>query len=312
MSGPAVASGAIGVLVAGAAAAALGLDRRGRASVIRVGGVAALAATVVFLVGGGGGENLPWSNGEDAAASAVLAAAWLAGAAAALGLAGLSSWMEAPVEGVALGAVAGAAAGATLGVAAGAPQSPGLAALRVGWLMAVGACMGGGESLAGLQRSAAARIAGWTTALVAGWVLCAGLLLGERVFGGVIAGHAVPAAAAGLAAVAAAAAVALLAYRRETRILLRELTEEVSFGVIPSPVAQAVARLPTRLAGAWWPHADERRWLAATLTELALRKHRLRRRGNPAAALDGLQIGRIRTRLRRSFTGGEAGDSEEP
>jgi len=147
---------------------------------------------------------------------------------------------------------------------------------------------------------------------VGGWLLCAALLLGQRAVGDDLAEKPLLPVGAGLLAVAAIAAVAALAHHLEANILLRELTEEVGFGVIPGAVAQAVARLPSRLRAYWWPQTDERRWLAATLTELALRKHRLRREGGPTSTLDGLQVGRIRTRLRASLGGGAVSGDGDP
>ncbi len=310
MNVQALAGVAMGLSVVGAATVALWLDRRGRESVIRTGCVAMLAASVVLLVGQSRAKDLIWSFSWDEAVSAGMAAVWLAGLAAALGLAVLLGWIEAPVEGVVLGAVAGAAAGAGLGVAAGEPESFALAPLRVGWLMAAGALVGGGVSLAGLQRFVAARIGGGTGALMAGWGVCGGLLLGQREAGDGLAEHPLLAGAAGLLAIATTAAFAALAHRIEAGILLRELSEEAKFGIIPIAVAQAVARFPSRLRAGWWPRADERRWLSVTLTELALRKHRLRRGSSAAAGLDGLQVGRIRTRLRTSLASGGAGGEE--
>ncbi len=312
MSGQAFAGAATGLGVVGVATAVLWLDRRGRESMIRTGCVAALAASAVVGLGASGASKVTWWVGEHEAATAVMAAMWVAGLVVALGLAGFLGWLDAPLEGVVLGAVAGAAAGAGLEVATGHPEPLVLAPLRVGWQTVAGAVVGGGMSVAGVQRFGAARIAGGTGAWLAGWVLCGALLLGQRVAGEGFAEQPLLAGAAGLLAMAAVVAVAALAHRIEAGILGRELTEEVGFGVIPGAVAQAVARLPSRLRAHWWPQTDERRWLAATLTELALRKHRLRREGSPTSTLDGLQVGRLRTRLRASLAGGAVSGEGDP
>ncbi len=312
MSGPALVGVAVGLVVVSAATVVLWLDRRGRGSLIRTGGVALLAGTAVAGLGASGVRDLAWSWGEYEAASALLAAVWVAGLAMGLAVAGLLGWLEAPVEGVALGAVAGAAAGAGLAVAVDQPEVVTLAALQVGWQTAAGALVGGGVSLAGLQPVAWSRIAGGAGALAGGWVLGGGLLWGQSIASHGLAGQPLLAVGAGLLAVAAVVAVAALAHRCEAGILLRELTEEVGFGIIPPAVAQVVTRLPSRLRAHWWPRADERRWLAATLTQLALCKHRLRRGRGPKTTLDGLQIGRIRTRLRVSWGSHPAGGDEGP
>lgn len=311
MSGAGLLAGAVGLLVLGAATTMLWLDRRGQQSALRTASGAAVAWLVTAVLERRVGQDVMNSTWEPQALSAVDAAMWLGGVATALVVAWFLGWASAPLEGVALGAVVGASAAVALGVAASEPAALVLAPLRVGWQTAVGACVGGGVSLAGLQRSRTRRVGLGTGAFLAGWLLCAALLLGQRVTADRLAENTLLIAAAGVLAAAAIAALARLGNHIEARILSRELDEEARFGVIPAAVAVAVARLGSRLRADWWPHAEERRWLSATLTELALRKHRVRGAGGGVAALDGLHIGRIRTRVRKSLIGGGAGDDRD-
>lgn len=305
-----ILGGAVGLLVVGAATVLLWLDRRGRTALVRTSSMAVAAVAVTVALGRGGVRGMMALAGEAETTSAVVAAVWLAGLAAALGLAGFLGWTDAPLEGVTLGAVAGAAAGVALGHAVGESASLVLASLRVGWQTATGACVGGWASLAGLQRSRVGRVGIGAGALLVGWVLCGALLLGQLQAGTYIVQHPLLAAAIGVLAAVAVTGVAVLGHHVEARILMRELAEEARFGIIPAPMAEAVARIGSRLRAEWWPRADERRWLAGTLTELALRKHRLCRKSSGAADLDGLHIGRIRARVRACFGAG-GGRSDE-
>jgi len=164
--------------------------------------------------------------------------------------------------------------------------------------------------MAALQTSLLGRVGAGAAMLVGGWIgggsLLAGILAAEEV----LSRQAVLAAAGGLGAMVAAAGAVIWGQRLEARIFLQELTEEAGYGTLPAALVAAVAHLGSRWRRAWWPRSDERRWLAATLSELAIRKYRLRGRVGGSSGLDGLHVGRIRARVRTCFYG-NSGDLDE-
>ncbi len=93
----------------------------------------------------------------------------------------------------------------------------------------------------------------------------------------------------------AAFGLALLA---EHRILLRELTEEVELGVLPSWVAEIAPYYRRRIRSSWWPSRSERAVLSRLLTRLAFTKHALRTLPEDEAAVAGLEVVHLRQRLR--------------
>jgi hypothetical protein len=96
-------------------------------------------------------------------------------------------------------------------------------------------------------------------------------------------------------------AVLLLAGHFERRVLERELGEEVANGILPGEIVVVVAAYPRRIRSAWWPRGDERRALVGLLRRLAFRKQQLRHLEGDRLHLAGLEVGRVRDRVRRLF-----------
>jgi hypothetical protein len=84
----------------------------------------------------------------------------------------------------------------------------------------------------------------------------------------------------------------------ERRLLERSLGEEAGFGVIPDWLPGRAARLWRRSDPGWWPRRDERQTLNRLLVELAIKKERVTSLGPEAARVYGLEVGRLRHRLR--------------
>jgi RsiW-degrading membrane proteinase PrsW (M82 family) len=93
------------------------------------------------------------------------------------------------------------------------------------------------------------------------------------------------------------AALALF-LRSEQRILKEQLAEEVALDVLPPWVAEVIPYYRRRVRSAWWPERRERTVLARLLTRLAFRKHAVRRLPRPEADLAGLEVIRLRQRIR--------------
>lgn len=84
----------------------------------------------------------------------------------------------------------------------------------------------------------------------------------------------------------------------EGRILSGELAEEVRLGTLPAWVATAIPVFAARVRGRWRSSGDERAVLARQLTRLAVRKWSLRSLGPEERRLPGLEVVRLRQRLR--------------
>jgi RsiW-degrading membrane proteinase PrsW (M82 family) len=93
------------------------------------------------------------------------------------------------------------------------------------------------------------------------------------------------------------AALALF-LRSEQRILGAELIEEVELEVVPPWVAEVIPFYRRRVRSQWWPSRRERTVLARLLTRLAFRKHAVRRLPEGRAELAGLEVMRLRQRIR--------------
>ena len=283
---------AVGVLVVIAAYLALAADRPPREPL--------LPLAVAVVAGGSLGPALAMAVG----------ATWLRGVAAAgvipLALALLALFLArapfGPLDGMILGTAGGAAAGAVAAVViarAGAAMAPldalGAMLAYCGALAALGA--GGGRARLDASPPAAA---GWLAlgaaagaATLAPWLARPEAWNPSAATALVVARFAVPP----LALLGAAA----LAARFERRVLERELGEEVGNGTLPGEVALVVASYPRRLRSTWWPRGDERRALVALLRRLAFRKQQLRGLSGDRLHLAGLEVGRMRDRVRRLF-----------
>ncbi len=297
-----------GVLVT--ATAMLWLDRQGAKGVLRTGAVA-LAAALVTLAVARGGEGLFEGEAKSWVAGFLTAGIWMTGLAVALGLGRLAGWTDLPLDGVILGAVAGAAAAMACSSARGEDFTGLIAAIWVGWMAGIGAWVGGGVSLAALGTSLVGRVGAEAAVVALGWLGGGGLLAGMLAADELLPWYPALAAGGGLGALVAAAGAVIWGQRLEARILLQELTEEARYGTLPAALVAAVAHLGSRWRRAWWPRSDERRWLAATLSELAIRKYRLRDRAGRSSRLDGLHVGRIRARVRTCFYGNSGDLNEE-
>lgn len=95
-----------------------------------------------------------------------------------------------------------------------------------------------------------------------------------------------------------AGAVAWLLLRHEQRVVRRRLEEEAAFGVLPAWLPPLAASPVRRSSPTWWPRRDERQALNRMLCELAIKKERVTALEAEAARVYGLEVGRLRQRLR--------------
>lgn len=86
--------------------------------------------------------------------------------------------------------------------------------------------------------------------------------------------------------------------RSEQRILGRELAEEVALDTVPAWVVEVIPFYRRRIRSEWWPSRRERTVLARLLTRLAFRKHAVRRLPEDESRLAGLEVVRLRQRIR--------------
>jgi len=84
----------------------------------------------------------------------------------------------------------------------------------------------------------------------------------------------------------------------EHQILRRELSDEVRLGVLPPWVADTIPYYRRRVRADWWPRRRERTVIARLLTRLAFRKHAVGRLPDREADLAGLEVLRLRQRVR--------------
>jgi hypothetical protein len=95
-----------------------------------------------------------------------------------------------------------------------------------------------------------------------------------------------------------AGAVGWLLLRFEQRLVRRRLEEEAAFGVLPAWLPPLAASPVRRSSPTWWPRRDERQTLNRLLCELAIKKERVTALDADAARVYGLEVGRLRQRLR--------------
>ncbi|MGV8042492.1 MAG: hypothetical protein AB2L07_21410 [Thermoanaerobaculaceae bacterium] len=215
------------------------------------------------------------------------------------------SHLDSPLDGLVFGVAAGSGLAATslvaaswgpsgvelegwLGLAsltsAGSAVGLGLGWARLrpaGWRQAGPALVGlAGGGLALLVSPAFGAVLGWTGVGLSGWEW--GLVVGAAV----------------LLPVVTTSILAWALLRHEQRLLERGLEEEAGFGVVPAWLPARAARLWRRADASWWPRRDERQTLNRLLCELAIKKQRVAALGPDAARVYGLEVGRIRHRLR--------------
>ncbi len=283
-----------------AAYIALWLDRCGREAAWRL-----LGAVAWGVVTGG-----VWSavlRPQAAAlvpARATTAAALAASAAAAVLLIGLLRL--APGEGLLDGVAHGVAAGAGLGLLGGGLPPGATFAAMVGAALTAGAVAGVGTGLAALEP----RLPRKLVVLIPAAALSAAVLVGVPVLlalPGARDDVRVTAAAAAAGAVLAAL-VAIAAGAGDGHVLRRELSEEAALGVLPEWAAALAPSYRRRIRAAWWADADERRAVNRLLLRLAVRKRRIERLDESRGRVAGLEVGRMRDRLRRLFSPIEDGE----
>ena len=95
-----------------------------------------------------------------------------------------------------------------------------------------------------------------------------------------------------------AGAFGWLLLRFEQRLVRRRLEEEAAFGVLPAWLPSLAASPVRRSNPTWWPRRDERQTLNRMLCELAIKKERVTALDADAARVYGLEVGRLRQRLR--------------
>jgi hypothetical protein len=164
---------------------------------------------------------------------------------------------------------------------------------------AVGAAFGAGIGLVRLAARPALRLPGVLAAAVAALTVGALLTVGA-VSSWTSWGEVNFACNLALTAVGTVVLLAVFAgsVSYEGRVLVGQLAEEVSLGVLPAWVAEIVPSYPRRIRSDWWHRRDERREILRLLVGLAFRKQRLRTLPEDRARLYGLEVGRLRHRAR--------------
>lgn len=215
------------------------------------------------------------------------------------------SHLDSPLDGLVFGVAAGSGLAATSLVAA----SWGTSGVELeGWLVMTSLTSAGGAVGLGLGW-ARLRPAGWRQAgpALVGLVGGGAALLVSPAFGAFLGWSgarlsgwvwSVAVGTAVLLPLVTASTLAWFLLRHERRLLERGLEEEAGFGVVPAWLPQRAARLWRRAEASWWPRRDERQTLNRLLCELAIKKQRVAALGPDAARVYGLEVGRIRHRLR--------------
>ncbi|HPW54849.1 MAG: hypothetical protein KA072_05995 [Thermoanaerobaculaceae bacterium] len=215
------------------------------------------------------------------------------------------SHLDSPLDGLVFGVAAGSGLAATSLLSASWGAS---GAELEGWLVVVSLMSAGGAVGLGL---------GWARLQPAGWRQVGPALVGLVAGGATL--LVLPAFAAALAwagvhcsgwvwtlvagtavllPVATASTFAWFLLRLERRLLERSLEEEAGYGIVPAWLPARAARLRRRAEASWWPRRDERQMLNRLLCELAIKKQRVAALGPEAARVYGLEVGRLRRRLR--------------
>lgn len=91
--------------------------------------------------------------------------------------------------------------------------------------------------------------------------------------------------------------------RSEQRVLRIELAEEVELEVLPTWVIEVIPNYRRRIRSEWWPSRRERTVIARLLTRLAFRKYAVKRLPAEEAQLAGLEVIRLRQRIRAMLAG---------
>jgi RsiW-degrading membrane proteinase PrsW (M82 family) len=305
---PALPAVALAVLLATALFVALWLDRYRVEPLPRLVLVACwglLCALVVRVAGPapvfGAGADAVLSNGPAAPPAAGVVVEFLL--ALGLALVATSRYLDGPLDGAVYGTTAGLGFAAFASVAAShsgwAPSSAALPLFTTLVWAAVTAGVGWAIGFAKLGLRAWARapfaLAAVACAGAIRWALVAGADRAWIAWGGGVAALGLVLVAIGLVLLAAVfwGALAL-----EGKVIARQLTDEVSLGVLPPWVAEVLPSFRRRIRSDWWRRRDERREIVRLLAALAFRKHQLRGLSEERARLYGLEVGRLRQRAR--------------
>jgi hypothetical protein len=287
------------------------LDRHGSEPLPRMGGMMVLGCGVgAAWVWVGSAVCLalwpPAGTGLDDPAALVRATLVLAAAGALVGVLLLVVGRGCPTDGPSSGAMAGLVSGAAvaLGRAAGVPlldlagvtaPRPLVEALLLAY---VGAWVGLGIGFARLSLRwpvRVARMAGALAISVAGGLAVNAVLGCDAVTEGKAWWAAAIAVGVGLLAVLAVPA----GFALEGRIIARQLAEEVAYGVLTTDLATVAVSPLRRMRRGWWQRRDERRAVSRLLVDLAFWKQRLVGLDEVRTRVFGLEVGRLRQRLRR-------------
>jgi len=94
-------------------------------------------------------------------------------------------------------------------------------------------------------------------------------------------------------------AVVVIIFLAESRILRRQLADEVRLGVLPGWTVQVIPFYWRRARSDWWSLRRERTVISRLLTRLAFRKEALLSSQHGSANLEGLEIVRLRERIQK-------------
>ncbi len=184
-------------------------------------------------------------------------------------------------------------AGTRLGTGAALSMILGRSVLSAGVHAVSSSCLGAGL---GFARIASRRI-GAAAAILTGLVMAVGLHAGWNLMPNLF-----PATASWVELIGLVVPLYLtfllvfgLMLTAEHRILLRQLSEEVAFGVLPAWTARVIPYYRRRIRKDWWSPRRERIVISRLLTRLAFRKEALSRRGE--GDLEGLEVVKLREQI---------------